>query len=159
MATPRQRLLSLIKGNPSLVDRLLTVAELNPPPCCLNSDDLYQIVAPLIGGYPEERLAVVALNRRLRVIGFDVLTVGNDNRTVMCPRQIFRWALLQGRSGATGVALAHNHPSGDPTPSLEDKHATRKIRSVGESLGIQLVDHLIIGSGGRYVSMVEEGLL
>lgn len=151
--TPRQRLLAAIKGDPELVARLLVVAE--PSGCARLStpDDAYSVLAPHLEGWAEERLVVVALDRRNRPIATQTMTIGSAGHTVVCPRQIFRWALLQGRSGASGVILGHNHPSGDPTPSAQDIDVTRRVRRAGEVLGVPLLDHIVV-AGGTYARVV-----
>ncbi len=155
--SPRQRLLQAIKGRPDLIDRLLVVAEpITAPTHIRDQQDAYRVLAPIVAGLPTEHLAVAALDNRGRVIGTTVLTVGSDQYTVICPRQVFRWALLQGRSGARAVLLAHNHPSGDPTPSDTDHAVTRVVAQAGQVIGIPLHDHLVIGSGGRYRSITAQ---
>ena len=147
--TPRQRLLAAIAGDPSLVERLLVVAEGPPIETIRGPDDCYRLFAPLLEGLAVEHFAVAALDRRNRVIAVETLTTGCDAFCIVDPKQIFRWALLQGRSGATGILLAHNHPSGDPTPSAQDHEVTRRVRRAGEIVGIKLLDHIVIG-GGTY---------
>jgi DNA repair protein RadC len=77
------------------------------------------------------------------------------DRAVIEPREILKRALL---SDAAGIIVYHNHPSGDPTPSREDREFTRRLRAAAETLGVQLLDHLVIGAGGS-VSFREAGLL
>ncbi|MFT5683975.1 MAG: DNA repair protein RadC [Myxococcota bacterium] len=84
-----------------------------------------------------------------------MLTTGNDMHTIVDPRQIFRTAV---RSGAAGIIIAHNHPSGDPTASSADLSVTRRLAEAGQVIGIELLDHLILGSD-RYVSLAEQGVL
>jgi DNA repair protein RadC len=145
--TPRQRLLAAVKGKPELVDRLLMVAEPPDGPVVYDPDSAYSILAPLLEGHATERFVVVALDRKNRVMATEVLTTGSDRLCVVDPKQVFRWALLQGRSGAAGVLLGHNHPSGDPTPSYQDEEVTRNIQRAGKFIGIPLIDHIIIAGG------------
>lgn len=158
MATNRQRLLEAIKGNPDLIDRLLVVAEPSITAALTTPEGAYQAVAPLVQGEAYECLAAVAVNRRNSVIGAAVLSRGSDAFTVVCPRQIFRWALQQGRSGAHAIILAHNHPSGDPTPSRQDIEVTRRVRDAGAVLGIKLLDHIVVGHD-NYTSLAEQGYI
>lgn len=155
--TERQRLLSAIRGNPDLVARLLLVAEPDPTELVAQDKHALSHFLPLLDGLDHERFAVLALNRRNRAIACEVLTVGNDGYCIVDPKQIYRWALMQGRSGATAVILAHNHPSGDPTPSAQDIAVTRKVVQAGTMLGIRCLDHLVIGSGGSYCSLATRG--
>jgi DNA repair protein RadC len=114
-------------------------------------------VAHLLVDEPLERLVAVALNRRSQIISDPmVLTTGSDGFTVVCPKQLFRWALAQGISGATSVLLAHNHPSGDASPSVQDYMVTRRVVQAGAVIGIKLLDHIVVGYGGSYTSIRRE---
>lgn len=151
MPTPRSRILAAIKADPSLADRLLVVAE--PPadrPTVSEPRDAYRVLAPHLLGHAEERLVCVALDRRHRVIAVETLTTGNDCFAIVCPRQIYRWALMQGRSGASAIVIGHNHPSGNPTPSAQDREVTRRVRRAGEALGIPLLDHIVVAGVDQF---------
>jgi len=154
----KKDLLEAIKGKPDLVERLLVVAESPNMPRCLSPQEVYEAVAHLLVGQPEERLVCVAMDRHNRILAIKELTRGSDGFTVVDPRQIYRWALQQGRSGAFQIALAHNHPSGDPTPSEQDHDVTRRVAAAGRVLGITLVDHLVVGHG-NWTSLAEQGHL
>lgn len=95
-------------------------------------------------GLEHEELHGLYLDRRQRPIAYRRLTSGSDSHTIVDPRQILRVGLSV---RASGVIVAHNHPSGDPEPSLEDIRATRRLRDAGDAVGIALVDHLVIGGG------------
>lgn len=116
-----------------------------------------RVFASLISGSDVERFAVIALDRRNRVIDQEVLTIGSSGFTVVDPRQIFRWALQQGRSGAVAIILGHNHPSGDPTPSTQDISITKRVTQAGQILGIQVLDHIVIVDSGAYESLAHRG--
>lgn len=105
---------------------------------------------------PYEILAAIYLDRRRRVIGARTLTIGSSAFTVVDPQQIFREAL---ELGANVLILAHNHPSGDPSPSSQDRDVTERVSRAGRVLGISLLDHLVLGSQDRWVSFASEGLL
>jgi DNA repair protein RadC len=81
--------------------------------------------------------------------------VGNVNSSMVRPSEVFRPAV---RDNAPSIIVVHNHPSGDPTPSPEDVSITRELVSAGKLLSIDLLDHLVIGHGNRYVSLNEKGL-
>ena len=102
-----------------------------------------------------EHLVVAMLDTKNRVIGFNTVTIGNINSAIVSARETFKPALL---ANATSIILAHNHPSGDPSPSPEDVRVTRELAEAGRLLGIELLDHLVIGDSG-YVSLKERGLL
>lgn len=101
-----------------------------------------------------EELHALYLDRRNRPLAVRVLTRGSDAYTVVDPRQVYRVAV---RLGAAAVILAHNHPSGDATPSVQDVDVTRRVVQAGRVLGVKLLDHFVVGSWT--VSMAEEGLV
>ena len=103
----------------------------------------------------QEHLRVLLLNTRNQVLRTVEVYVGNVNSSIVRPSEVFRPAV---RDNAPSIIVAHNHPSGDPTPSPEDVAITRDLVSAGKLLGIDLLDHLVIGSGGRYVSLNERKL-
>lgn len=119
-------------------------------------EDLAELVAPHLAERDREHCLLAALDTKHRVLELRTVSIGSVDHTFMEPREIFRDALL---AGAAAVAVAHNHPSGDPAPSPEDRAVTRRIVRAGETLGVPLVDHLIVGTAGRWRSMGRMGLL
>ena len=105
-----------------------------------------------------ERCVVVAMDSRMRVIDSCVLTVGTDRITIMDAKQILRWVLTREKP-ASGFIVAHNHPSGDPEPSREDKTVTVRMVKAATVVGMTCFDHIILGNGGKYTSMRSEGLM
>ena len=103
-----------------------------------------------------EVFVVIALNTRSRVIGLVEVTRGLVDASLVHPREVFSTAIVL---RASGIILAHNHPSGDPTPSAEDRAVTRQLVAAGQLLDLPVYDHVIIGSDGRYVSFATAGLL
>ena len=103
----------------------------------------------------EEYVYMICTNNKLHMIGIFEISHGNVNSTVMGAREIFQKALL---ANAVSIFLMHNHPSGDPTPSHEDIEVTQRLIKAGEIVGVQVLDHLIIGRPG-YVSLKEKGYL
>lgn len=101
----------------------------------------------------EEYVYMIALNVKSRPLGIFEISHGTVDRSICNPRDIFIKALL---CGAVGIILAHNHPSGDATPSKDDIRMYRRIKDAGELIGIELQDNLVIGNG--YISFREEGL-
>jgi DNA repair protein RadC len=85
----------------------------------------------------------------------ETITIGTLNSAQVHPRELFKSAI---RHSAAAIILVHNHPSGDPTPSTEDIEVTKKLVESGKLMGIQVLDHLIIGDN-HYTSMKEKGLL
>lgn len=118
-------------------------------------EDAYAIVAPLLAGRDREHCLLVNLDVKHRLLGVATVSVGSVDHTFMGPREIFREALL---AGASAVFVAHNHPSGDPTPSADDRSVTRRLASAGATLGIDLLDHLVIGAQD-FVSLARLGVL
>lgn len=104
---------------------------------------------------PEEYLYMVCVNNKLVVTGIFELSHGSVNSTVMSVREILQKALL---ANAVSIFIMHNHPSGDPTPSREDIQVTERLVKAGEIVGVQVLDHIIIGRPG-YVSLKEKGYL
>ncbi len=106
------------------------------------------------GVLDQEVLGGLYVDARRRLMGERELYRGTLDRAAVEPRAVLREALL---SGAAGVILFHTHPSGDPSPSREDLAFTRRMERAGEVVGVQMVDHLVIGEGGRFVSLKERG--
>ena len=102
---------------------------------------------------PQEKMAAIYVDTRNRPIGWSVLFVGTINRAAVDPKPILQMGLLL---NAAGFFLAHNHPSGDPSPSAEDLAFTRRLSDAGEVIGIRLIDHLIIGDE-THVSLKRRG--
>ena len=102
-----------------------------------------------------EILVELLLNVKGEVESKEIISIGELSATNVHPREVFSPAI---RKGAAGIIVAHNHPSGDPTPSQEDILATRRLMDASRIVGIKLVDHVIIGNG-RYISLKAEGVI
>ncbi|HNX94336.1 MAG TPA: DNA repair protein RadC [Holophaga sp.] len=109
---------------------------------------------PRCQGWTEERFGLLALNAKGELLAERVLSQGTATGTLISPREFFREAL---RFGATSALAWHNHPSGDPEPSHEDIQLTRRLRAAGESLGVPLADHLILGRERYHSFRAAEG--
>lgn len=116
-------------------------------------DDVYQHYAPLLRDDLRERFLVVMLDGRHRVLGESTVSVGTLTASLVHPREVFRPALER---AAAAIVLVHNHPSGDPSPSGEDRRVTKRLRVAGELLGIRVVDHVVVAEGG-FFSFQEAG--
>jgi DNA repair protein RadC len=103
----------------------------------------------------KEAFVVFLLNTRLNCIGFNLVSLGGLNSTSCHAREVFRSAIA---GAAHGIAIAHNHPSGDPTPSDADRRATRQLSEAGKLLGIEVMDHVVIGDG-KHFSFREHGMI
>jgi len=102
-----------------------------------------------------EHFRIMHLSTRNNVLGIVPVSVGSLNSSIVHPRECFKEAI---RRNASHIILLHNHPSGDPTPSKEDLEITRRLVEGGKLLGIEVIDHVIIGDK-RYVSLKERGLI
>ncbi len=125
------------------------------PPIVASPDDAWRLLRPDLEAQPAEELHALYLGVRGHLKARRCLTRGSDRNTVVDPRQVFRPAV---ELAASSVVVAHNHPSGDPSPSEADVEVTRRLASAGRVLGVHLVDHLVLGQG-RYVSLAQEGVL
>jgi DNA repair protein RadC len=103
----------------------------------------------------KEHFKVILLNIKNHVISVEDISIGSLNSSIVHPREVFKPAIK--RSSAS-IILAHNHPSGDPTPSREDIDITRRLCEAGKILGIEVIDHVIIGNGS-FVSLKEKGVI
>lgn len=116
---------------------------------------VYAYLAPRLAYLTREQFHVILLTAKNQVIEVECVSEGTLTASLVHPREIFKSAI---RRSAHAVILAHNHPSGDPTPSREDREVTRRLVEVGRLIGIEVLDHLIVGMG-RYTSFRERGLL
>jgi DNA repair protein RadC len=117
--------------------------------------DAAAYLLPAFGARPVEQFGVVLLDTKHRVIRAAIIAVGTLNSTVVEPRDVFREAML---SAATAIVVFHNHPSGDPTPSSDDIALTRRLVSAGTLMGVDVVDHIVLGDV-KYFSFKETGQL
>jgi DNA repair protein RadC len=117
--------------------------------------DVANLVMAEMAAFDQEHLRVVLLNTKNEVLSIQEIYIGNVNSSVVRPGEVLRPAV---RDNAPSVIVVHNHPSGDPTPSPEDIAITRDLLAAGKLMGIELLDHLVVGSGNRYVSLNEKGL-
>lgn len=120
-----------------------------------NARDAAALLMPTYGSRPFEQFGVVLLDSKHRVLKTTIVASGTLNSTIVEPRDVFREALS---AGAAAVVVFHNHPSGDPTPSTEDEELTRRLKAAGILMGIDVVDHIVLGDV-RYCSLRESGRL
>lgn len=103
----------------------------------------------------KEYFKLIMLNTKNVVIGVKDISIGNLNSSIVHPREVFVEAI---KNSCASIIFCHNHPSGDPTPSKEDINITNRLMECGKLLGIDVLDHIIIGNG-TYISLKEKGLL
>ena len=114
-----------------------------------------ELLLPQYGNRPVEQFGVVLLDTKYRVLRTTIVSVGTLDASIVHPREVFREATA---AGAAALMLFHNHPSGDPEPSVEDIRLTRRLMAAGVLMGIDVVDHLILADV-RYCSFKEKGLI
>lgn len=102
-----------------------------------------------------ESLLVICLNTKNEIIAYGEIFKGSLNQSIAHPREIFQLALL---NNSARILISHNHPSGHPTPSQNDKDFTNRLKESGELIGIELLDHIIVGENQSYFSFREEGI-
>lgn len=103
-----------------------------------------------------EQFAIMCLDTKNQPIALHVVSVGTLNSALVHPREVFKAAFLV---NAASIICAHSHPSGDPTPSPEDKEITQRLVDSGCLLGLEVLDHVILGSEQNFISMKERGLM
>ncbi len=101
----------------------------------------------LLQDEPGEVFAILCLSTKHRVIAYHEVSRGTLDATLVHPREVFKAALL---ANAAAIILTHNHPSGDPTPSADDHQLTRRLVDAGNLIGIEVLDHVIIGDGRHF---------
>lgn len=117
--------------------------------------DAVEIIMEDMRYLKKEHLKVIFLNTKNIIIDVSDLSIGSLNSSVVHPREIYSEAI---RKSSSSIIVCHNHPSGDPTPSNEDISITKRLQEVGKLVGIDLLDHLIIGDG-NYISLKEKGII
>lgn len=119
-------------------------------------EDAYNLLRDFIGINADREYCVIAcLDTKHNVTALHTVSVGTLDSAVVHPREVFKVAIL---SNSAGIICAHNHPSGDPSPSKNDIEVTKRLNACGKILGISLVDSLIIGDN-TYISLKEKGVI
>ena len=116
--------------------------------------DVANLLAAEMSLLQQEHLKVILLDTKNHMLGINEIYVGNVNSSMIRIAEVFRPAI---RDNATSIIIVHNHPSGDPTPSPDDVAITSQLKAIGELLGIEVLDHLVLASQG-HVSLKERGL-
>ena len=115
--------------------------------------DVADFLMPRLRYAAKEQFVVILLNSKNKVIGTEVVSEGSLSSSVVHPREVYAPAMLH---HAAAIMVAHNHPSGDPKPSIEDEEVTRLLLRSGKVLGIPMIDHVIIGDGNYYSFLENE---
>ena len=132
-------------------------SELYEVPVINSPTEVYQAAKQLLALHeePEERFCIFCLNTKNKIVGIHTISIGSLNASIIHPREVFKAAML---NNANSIICLHNHPSGDPKPSQEDIKITRRLVEAGEIIGIEVLDHIIIGEQS-YLSMKEKCLM
>ena len=158
-----QALLDALRSNLSLLGELAVRYEVETQPerpkgdlPVINCpDDVRRLLGPEMAPLAQEQLRVLLLNTKNEVVGQRVVYQGNVNSSIVRPAEVLRPAVVE---SVPSIIVCHNHPSGDPTPSPEDVMITKELAAAGKLLGVELLDHIVIG-GDRSVSLKERGLM
>jgi DNA repair protein RadC len=147
---------------PKTIDRLRAIIEIAkrygqeefvPGALFRGSYDVYAHFREHLADETVEKFFVLLLDNKNRLLRIVLASLGSLTSSVVHPREIYRPVI---KEAAAAVIFCHNHPSGDPTPSKEDIEITRRLREVGDLVGVRVLDHVVIGKG-RYVSFVDDG--
>ncbi|MEQ1758243.1 MAG: JAB domain-containing protein [Vicinamibacterales bacterium] len=113
-----------------------------------------EVFTSILGNEAVEVFGILCLSTKRHLIAYHQISRGLLSQTLAGPREIFQVALL---ANASGIVLGHNHPSGDPSPSPDDLILTERLVKAGKLMGIDVMDHIIVGHEGRYFSFKELG--
>ncbi len=114
------------------------------------------LLTQYLAGADREHFVVLLLDRKNKIIGINTVSIGSLTASVVHPRECFKPAIL---ANAAAIVCGHNHPSGDPAPSKEDRALTTRLTEAGKLLGIQVLDHIIVGDDSTYYSFADDGTL
>lgn len=117
-----------------------------------NPYDAYRLAKNFLVDSDREKFVVVCLDTKSQPVSIEVVSIGNVNSTMVHPREVFKVAVL---SNASKIICFHNHPSGSTNFSKEDEVITNRLKKCGEILGIELVDHIVVGNNDKYFSFKE----
>ncbi len=163
-ARPAAELLRARAVGPTKAARLLAAFEIGARlgqevrpvlPRIREPEDVVRLVGPRLRDLPVEEFRLLALDSQSQVLRDVLVTRGLLNSSLVHPREVFRAAIAE---AAAGIIVVHNHPSGDPTPSPEDRAVTRQLVEAGRLLDLPVYDHVII-AGDRFLSFASAGLL
>ncbi len=135
--------LQLVPGN----------ARPDPPVVIRDSARAATVLRPLFHGLDREQFLVACLDAKHAIIGVNVVSIGSLTLSIVHPREVFKAAILL---NSAAIICAHNHPSGDPAPSAEDRVLTSRLREAGDLIGITILDHIILGED-RIYSFADQG--
>ena len=125
----------------------------DPPVVIRDSARAATILRPLFHGLDREQFLVACLDAKHAIIGVNIVSIGSLSFSIVHPREVFKPAILL---NSAAIICSHNHPSGDPEPSSEDRVLTARLRQAGDLIGITILDHIILGDD-RTFSFADQG--
>lgn len=143
-----------IQASIELGKRLAAFNE-NSKPVIRSPQDVHSLLSPELRYEGKEHFKALLLDTKNQVIRIRTISIGSLNASLIHPRELFREAIM---AASASVIVAHNHPSGDPTPSHEDIEVTKRLLAAGKVIGIDVLDHVVVGDG-KFVSLKERGLM
>ena len=146
---------------PSKAMQILTIAELQkrinqskkPIKKITCAEDVFNYFHERLKDKQQEHFYILMLNTQNIIIGEELISKGILDASIIHPREVFKPAI---KNSASKIILVHNHPSGDPKPSVEDEEITRRLKEAGEGLGIKVIDSVIVGGEGGFWSWEEK---
>ena len=145
---------SQIKAAFELTNRLEDYSEIKDKPLVKTPEDVVSVVRSRLKGKKREHFLALLLDTRSQLIKVSEISIGSLDTSIVHPREVFKEAIS---ASAASVIFAHNHPSGDSKASEDDTELTKRLAKAGEIMGIDVLDHIIIG-GKNYLSLKREGL-
>lgn len=130
--------------------------EPRPKKAIFGAADIAELLGPEMSKHDREHFKVVMLDTRNQVIGVETVAIGTLNMCPAHPREVFKTAIL---NSAAAVIIAHNHPSGSPSPSPEDIALSKRMQRAGALIGIDVLDSIVIGEAPTYMSLKQMGVL
>jgi DNA repair protein RadC len=118
--------------------------------------DICPMVCDYLQGADREHFVVIHMDCRNRPTDIETVSIGSLSNSIVHPREVFKGAVCK---SSAALILAHNHPSGDTTPSREDIEVTKRLADAGRILGIEVIDHVIVADDGQFLSFKERGLI
>jgi len=144
-----------LAGSCPTCDRFVRPGDHLSRPAVTSPEQAAEVIVPVLAGADRERCLAALLDTKHRLLAMSTVSVGSIDHTFMAPREVFRDALA---ANAAAIVLAHNHPSGDPEPSRDDEAVTRRLVRAGSLIGIEVLDHLVVGDGS-WVSLARRGMV
>ena len=129
---------------------------LHEPRCIRHPGDVARLVEMFLADSDREKIVAVCLDTKHQPTAISTVSIGTLNSSMVHPREVFKTAIL---SNSAAIILAHNHPSGKPEPSKDDIDVTKRLVRAGEIIGIDVLDHVIIGGNDNYQSIRELGIV